>query len=229
LPDFLQGTATQVEAMAQARSLEELFARLESNGIFLRIDPSITPTMFRGAVVSETELRLLARIEDVVRLGHVRKIERDRIVLAEGSVPIDERAVSVHCAARGLARPPRRPIFEAGRVTIQPFLWSFACYQFAMLGVIEATVDSDEQKNGLCPALAYWDENADYLRGFLATMASATAMAAHPTLAKWNKTSRLNPVSGSAVLRDDPRVVASRERIKHFGLAAAMNLQKLLA
>ena len=210
-------------------SIDELFARLESEGVFLRIDPQVAPTMFRGAIVSESELHLLRRIEDVVRMGHVRRIERDEIVLDQGRVPTDERTVHVHCAARGLPRVARRPIFEPGRVTIQPFLWGFACYQFAMLGVIEATVESDEQKNGLCPPIAYWDENEDYLTAFLATMASTTAIAAHPTLASWNKASRLNPVSGMASHRDDPRVVASRERIKRFGLPAAMNLQKLLS
>jgi hypothetical protein len=94
--------------------------------------------------------------------------------------------------------------------------------------VIEATVESDEHKNGLCPPIFYWDTNGDYLTAFLATMASTTAIAAHPKVASWNKASRLNPVSGVASHKDDPRVVASRERIKRFGLAAAMNLQKLV-
>jgi hypothetical protein len=57
-------------------------------------------------------------------------------------------------------------------VTIQPFLWGFACYQFAVLGVVEATVESDAEKNRLCPPLAYWDANLDYLSAFLATLAN---------------------------------------------------------
>jgi len=229
LPDLLQGTAIQIEAMAQAGSMDELFARLESEGVFLRINPDVEPTMFRGAVVSESELRLLRQIGDVVRMGHVRKIERDEIVLDQGRVPTDEQTIHVHCAARGLSRPPRRPIFEPGLVTVQGFFYGFACYQFAMLGVIEATIESDEQKNGLCPPIAYWDQNGDYPTAFLATMGLTTAMAAHPALASWNKGSRLNPISGIASHKDDRRVIASRERIKRFGLPAAMNLQKLLS
>ena len=229
LPDLLRGTAIQIEAMAQAGSVDELFARLESEGVVLRIDARVAPTMFRGAIMSEPELRLLRQIEDVVRMGHVRRIERDELVLDQGRVPTDEQTIYVHCAARGLAHPPLRPIFEPGRVTIQPFVWGFTCYQFAMLGMIEATVESDEQKNSLCPPIAYWDENEDYLTAFLAMMASTSAIAAHPKLASWNKASRLNPVSGMASHRDDPRVVASRERIKSLGLTAAMNLQKLLS
>ncbi len=79
LPELLEGTAIQLEAMAQAGSVDELFARLESEKIFLRIDPRVAPTMLRGAIVSEPELELLRRIEDVVRMGHVRRIERDAI------------------------------------------------------------------------------------------------------------------------------------------------------
>lgn len=38
-------------------------------------------------------------------------------------VPTSPDTVHVHCASRGLARPPLRPIFEPGRVTVQPFVW----------------------------------------------------------------------------------------------------------
>jgi hypothetical protein len=175
--------AIQFEAMAHATSIQDLFARLETEAFFLRIDPGVAPTMFRGAVISEAELELLRRIEDVVRLGHVCSIGRGEIVLDEGRVPTSERTVHVHCASRGLSRPPLRPIFETGRVTVQPFLWGFACYQFAMLGVIEAIVDSDEEKNRLCPPIAYWNANTDYLSAFLATLANERARAGYPALA----------------------------------------------
>jgi hypothetical protein len=228
LPDFYRGMAIQLEAMAQATSVQDLFARLETEGFFLRIDPGVAPTMFRGAMISEAELGLLRRIEDVVRLGHVRRIGRDEIVLDEGRVPTSEGTVHVHCASRGLPRPPLRPIFEPGRVTVQPFLWGFACYQFAMLGVVEATVESDEEKNRLCPPIAYWDANTDYLLAFLATLANERARAAHPALASWAKDTRLNPLGGIARYRDAPNVIDARERIKRFGAAAASNLVKLL-
>ncbi|HLS56373.1 MAG TPA: NAD(P)-binding protein [Zeimonas sp.] len=228
LPDFYRGMAIQLEAMAQATSIDDLCARLEDGGFFLRVDPGVAPTMLHGAVISEAELALLRRIDDVVRLGRVRRIERDEIVLDEGRVPTSEATVHVHCASRGLPRPPLRPIFEPGRVTVQPFLWGFACYQFAMLGVVEATIDSDEEKNRLCPPIAYWDANADYLSAFLAGLAYERARAAYPALASWAKDTRLNPLGAIGRHRDAPVVVEARERIKRFGAAAAGNLVKLL-
>jgi hypothetical protein len=179
-------------------------------------------------VISEAELALLRQIEDVVRLGHVRRIGRDEIVLDAGRVPTSDATVHVHCASRGLARPPLRPIFEPGRVTVQPFMWGFACYQFAMLGVVEATVESDDEKNRLCSPIAYWDVNTDYLTAFLATLANERARAAYPALASWAKETRLNPLGGMGLHRDVPSVVEARERIKRFGAAAVGNLSKLL-
>jgi hypothetical protein len=228
LPDFLRGLVMQIEAMSQASSVDDLFARLEAQAFFLRVDPAVSPSMFRGAVVSEAELVLLRSIEDVVRMGHVRRIERDRIVLDEGSVPTDANTVHVHCASRGLARPPLRPIFEPGKVTVQPFLWSFASYQFAMLGVAEATLESDAEKNRLCRPIAYWDVNSDYLQAFLAGLANEQALAAYPALAGWARNTRLNPLGEIGRFRDDAGVAESRERIKRAGAAAAGNLATLL-
>jgi hypothetical protein len=228
LPSLYRGMAIQLEAMANATSVEDLCARLEEAEFFLRIDPRVAPTMFRGAVASEAELGLLRQIEDVVRLGHVRRIERDEIVLDEGRLPTSEKTVHVHCASRGLSRRPLRPIFEAGRVTVQPFLWGFACYQFAMLGVVEATIESDEEKNRICPPVPYWDTTRDYLSAFFATLAQERARAAHSALASWAKETRLYPLAGIARHRDAPEVLDARERIARCRAPAASNLVKLL-
>lgn len=228
LPNFLCGTALQFEAMAQAPSIPELFARLEAEGFFLRIDPAVPTTMFRGAVISEAELAQLRQIEDVVRLGHVRRIDANEIVLDQGRVPTDGATVHVHCAARGLAHPPLRPIFEADRVTVQPFMWGFACYQFAMLGVVEALLETDAEKNQLCPPMAYWDQNPDYLSAFLATLANERARAAYPVLASWARETRLNPLRDLGLHRNDPLAMDAMAKIKRFGADAVKNSVQLL-
>ena len=52
-----------------ATSIPELFQRLEACGDLTRIDPSIEPTMFRAAILSEHERERLRSIEHVVRAG----------------------------------------------------------------------------------------------------------------------------------------------------------------
>lgn len=228
LPEFYAAQGLQLRAIAQATSVADVFAQLESDGLFLRVDTAVAPTMCHGAIVSEAELGLLRQIKDVVRLGRVRRIERDRIVLDEGTVPTDANAVHVHCAARGLATPPLRLIFETGRVTVQPCFWGFASYQFAMLGVVEATIESDQDKNRLCPPIAYWDKNVDYLSAYGAALAFEQARAVHPALAAWAKGTRLNPLGAIGQYRDQPGVAETRERIREFGLAAARNIGTLI-
>jgi hypothetical protein len=229
LPDFYAGVGTQVRAFAEATSIDDIFDRLEADEIFLRVDTSVRPTMMHGAIVSETELALLRQIKDVVRLGRVRRIESDCIVLDEGVVPTRPDAIHVHCAAQGLPRPALRPIFEAGRITVQPMFWGFASFQFALLGVIESMIEAVDEKNRLCPPIAYWDGNVDYLTAYLALMAAERARSAHPALAAWARETRLNPLSSLGEHRDNPRVVQARECIKCFGAAAANNLVKLLS
>jgi hypothetical protein len=229
LPDFFAGVGLQFKAMAQATSVDDLFVRLEAEGYFLRVDTSVTPTMGRGAIVSEAELALLRQIDDVVRQGHVRRIERDRIVFDGGSVPTSPGTLHVHCAANGLARPPLRPIFEAERVTLQPLFWGFACFPAALLGVVEATIADTAEKNRLCPPIRYWDEPRDYLSSYLALMAHERARAAHPAVAAWAKGTRLNPMSGLGAHREHPLVVQTWAALRQLGAAAAGNLSRLLA
>lgn len=227
-PDLYRGMAIQLEAMAQATSVDNLLSRLEAEQIALRVDTTVTPTMYRGAVISESEIELVRQIQQVIRLGHVRSITRDTITLDQGQVATSPRSLHIHCAAQGLARPALRPIFEPGRMTVQPFMRGFACYQFAMLGVAEALLGSDAEKNQLFPPIQYWDTNLDFVTGFLATMANTRRVASYPALANWAKTSRLNPLAEDDRYRDHPSVIESKERIRRFGSAAIETLTRLL-
>lgn len=228
VPDVYRGVAIQLEAMAQATSLPDLFARLEAERFALRVDTTVTPTMCRGAIIGEAELALVRQIEQVVRLGHVQTIARDSITLDQGQVATDARALHIHCASRGLPRRPLRPMFEPGRITVQPFMWGFACFQFALLGVAEALVDGDDEKNRLFPPIQYWDSNADYVTAFLSGMAHSRNRAAHPALATWAKRSRLNLLGEGDRYNDDPSVIAAREQIARYGTAAVEALTGLI-
>jgi hypothetical protein len=228
LPDFYRGVAIQLEAMAQATSIHELYASLEEQQFFLRVDTAVEPSMVRGAVISESELELLRRIKNVIRLGHVQKIGHDTITLEQGRVSTSSKTLHIHCAARGLPRPALRPIFEPDRITVQPFMWGFASFQFALLGAAEALLDNDADKNKLFPPIAYWDSKEDYLSTFLAGMAHDRARAAFPALANWAKTSRLNPFGEIGRYSEDPLVIEARELIKRYGAEAAGRLVKLL-
>lgn len=229
LPEFYAGIGLQFQAMAQAASVDDLFLRLEADGFFLRVDPTVMPTMLHGAILSEVELALLRQITDVVRLGRVRRLRHGSMLLDHGEVAMPADAICIHCAAVGLARPPLRPIFEAGRLTVQPIMWGFACQQFAMLGVVEATIASDEEKNRLCRPIRYWDQSADYITAYMALMASERARGAYPGLSAWARESRLNPLGRMGEYSKHPTVVQTRSLLKRETAAATENMSRLLA
>ena len=60
----------------------------------MRIDQAIQPSMLKGATASVGELDQLRRIDNVVRLGHVERIDPHAITLEHGSIPTSPE----HCA-----------------------------------------------------------------------------------------------------------------------------------
>ncbi len=229
LPDLYLGHALQLEATAQATSIRDLFARLEAKRFMLRVDTEVEPSMYRGALISESELDLVRTIKNVVRLGHVRRIDPHTITLDHGQIPTSSRSLHIHCATRALPRPELRPMFEPGRITVQPFMRGLACFQFAMVGVAEALLDTDDDKNRVLPPINYWDSTRDSLTSQLAGMSHARARAEYPALTEWANSSRLNPMGSLGSYRDHPTVVEARALIQRYGAAANSNLSRLVA
>jgi hypothetical protein len=146
-----------MEAAAGASSADDLFDRLEAAGQLRRIDPTVRPTMHKGATISDWEIELLRGIQNVERRGHVRAIERDRIVFDEGTAPTGPGHVHVHCTAEGLARQPIVPIFDGGRITLQPIRLGLPPPAAALIAFVEAHRDENAEKNRLCPPTRYPD------------------------------------------------------------------------
>lgn len=112
----MEGNALDAEAGADAANVDDLFERLEASGRLARIDPAWPATMYRGTMLSARELAALRQIEDVVRLGRVRRIEVDRIVLERGETKTGPDVLHVDCTALGLKNAPATPIFQPGRI-----------------------------------------------------------------------------------------------------------------
>lgn len=143
--------ARQNEAAAEATDALDLMRRFEQRGVVRRLDPDVEPTVFRGATLSEAEFQTLRRITNVVRLGRVQHIGSDAVSLDEGTIPTRPGEVFVDCSAAGLGTPPIRPIFEPGRITIQRIQAGVDPFSAALIGVVEASDRSDDEKNRLCP------------------------------------------------------------------------------
>jgi len=221
---FIEGLSLQLEAAAQATSLDDLFRRLNEAGQLLRVDGGAKPAKYNGATVTAGELTELARIENVVRLGHVRRIERDAIVLDEGKVPTSPDHLHVHCAARGLNPAPAVPMFAADRITLQPIRPGLIPFNAAMVAFVEATRDDLAEKNRLCPPNLLPQVPLDWIRGTLIGMNADYLWGKEPDIAAWLERARLNLGRGLRSRNDDPLVQAASQR---FGANARPAIAKL--
>ncbi|MEM1331950.1 MAG: NAD(P)/FAD-dependent oxidoreductase [Actinomycetota bacterium] len=191
----------QVELIAAADSADDLFAAMESSGQFLRIDPSVEPTMYRCATVTEAELVELRRVHDVVRGQRVGRIGVDVIELDDGStLPTTSNTVHVDCSADGLERRPVAPVFTDGRITLQTLRTCQQVFSAGLIGRIETLPDASlDEKNELATVIPHPDTPHDFLTTSLAHFHNMGRWGMHPVIGEWLLESRLSPGGPRAV------------------------------
>ncbi len=221
--------AQNVEALAEAETVEDLFARLEASECLVRIDPAVQPTMFRGATLSPAELKELRRIENVVRMGKVLHIGPGRIELEGGTIPTDRSQVHVNCTAYGFGPMPPRPFFEPGRIILQGTMAGTITFSTALAAFVEATRDDDREKNRLCPPVGAPSRAVDWIEFMTSSYRNFAIRAAQPDIAEWMKGSRLNVTQGLEKQMGDPRMPSALARYTGNLEAALLNADRLLA
>ncbi|MBI5896418.1 MAG: NAD(P)-binding protein [Desulfobacterales bacterium] len=217
--NLFEGISFQLEAAARATSLDDLFARLEAARQMFRVDEDIAPTMYTSATMSTGELEQLRRIRNVVRLGRVRRIEGDRIVLDGGTIPTSAHHLHVHCAAKGLKAAPAMPIFTAERITLQPIRTGLIPFNSSIVAFVEATRDDLAEKNRLCPPNPLPDVPLDWVRGTLIGMLADYQWSKQPDLRDWLERAR-----GIMARAADPQV---QEAAKRFQANVRHGLEQL--
>jgi hypothetical protein len=224
---LIEGLSLQMQAAVEAESLPDLFRRLEASRLLLRIDADVEPTMYKAATVDGNELALLRSIGEVVRLGRVRRIERNRIVLEGGNIPTDANWLHVHCAAAGLNPAPAVPIFAEGRITLQPVRSGLLPFNAAIVAYIEATRDDLAEKNRLCPVNRLPDTPLDWLRGLVIQTRADYQWTRRPDIVAWLERARLNAPRGMLTrAANDARV---REGLQRYVTHVTPGLKKLEA
>jgi len=219
-----EGIVRELEAAAECDSVEEFFLRIESEGMVFRIDPTVTPTMLKGATASAGEIEELRRIENVVRLGHVHRIDLDTITLDGGSVPTSPDNLHVHCATGGLADGPPRPIFTDDGLTLQVITRVSLTLSASLIGVVEASERSTAEKNRLLVPNPWPNTPFDWLRHVLTGIRTEFGWQDAPELNAWLEASRLNLLRGVEQHGDPAEVAALQGR---FLTAAFPALAKL--
>ncbi len=224
---IMEGVSLDAEAGAGAASIGGLFEHLESSGRLMRIDPSRPATMFRGTMLSSVELDGLRQIENVVRLGRVRGIEADRIVLERGETDTSPATLHVDCTALGLTDAPATPIFEPGRIVLQQVRHLSPCFNAALIAFVEAQRDHDTEKNRLCRPNSYPSSVEDWPRMVSRTWKTEGRWLSEPDLSAWVAGSRLNLLQALPSHAAEPSVRTAIKRYLTHVTAAVERLAQL--
>ena len=223
----MEGISLDAEAAAQAADVYDLFERLEASGRLVRIDTSSPATMYRGTMLSARELAALRQIGDVVRLGRVRRIEADRIVLERGDTQPAPSLLHVDCTALGLNNAPATPIFQPGRIVLQQVRHLSPSFNAALIAFVEAHRDDDADKNRLCPPNPYASSIEDWPRMMSRTWRTEGRWLSEPDLSAWVAASRLNLLRALPDHAAEPSVQAAVKRYLTHVRAAIERLRQL--
>lgn len=231
LGEVLTTLANEVEAIVESTSLEDLFERLEAKNCRLRIDPSVTPRIHRCATVSKGELEQMRRIANVVRQGYVQRIEPGRVVLDGGEIRTDPAAIHIDCTARGINHRPTVPIFAEGRVTLQHVRLCQPVFSAALIGHVEASYASTDEKNAICPAVEPPSDTVGWLRMLRVELPNRSRLLMNPAINDWLAGCRLDPLAGRirAVQPTDTHDLMAFARYMQNAPAAIEKVNALLA
>jgi hypothetical protein len=225
---MIEGVSLNLQSAAEAESVEDLFLRLEACGQLIRLDATVSPTMYRCATVSQDELENLARIRHVIRQGRVRSIGSEQILLEEASIPTDRQQVHVDCTAAGLRVSPARPIFEQHQITLQQVRTCQPTFNAALVGYLEAAREDLEEKNRLCPPNPYPDAAIDWLTSSSIGWRAQAAWNSDPDLSAWLERSRLNASRGLGEHMGEPQMQSALARYFEYEKPAIDNLDRLI-
>jgi len=224
--EAFEGLARQFEAVSAANSVADLFDRLESDSLLLRLDPRIRPTIYRCASITQDELAQLRRIKNVVRLGYVQAVESARIILDRGEAALTPSTLIVDCSASGISRKPPVPIWSGNRINIEMIRTCQPTFSAAFIGFIEATFADQAQKNALCEPVPNPILDTDWLRMLAVSTKNRVAWRDHPIIEEWLVRSRLNTFF-SAPARVKPEETEKMAMLKRFQAAASAGMAKL--
>lgn len=228
--DAIGSQAAQVEAIAASESIEDMFKRLEKAGVFLRIDTNVWPKMFHGATVSQMELEELRRIQNIVRLGRVKSISQEEIVLDQGSIPTSSEYLHIDCSARAISNLTMKPVFEGDLITPQTVRTYQPVFSASFIAHVEATYPEDV-KNKLCNVVPLPNTDMDWLRLTAAFMMNQHIWSQDENLRKWLASNRLDGFAKlvQSVKPDDAEKLQILGRLRGNAKAAMTKLQQYIA
>lgn len=190
--DSMGAQASQLEAIGAANSMTDLFDRLESAGVLMRLDKNVRPQMFHGATVSQDEAEQLRRIKNIVRHGRVKELKLGKICFAETAITTPNNTVFIDCSARAVPVTDSFPVFEGNNICVQTVRTYQPVFSAAFIAHIEANYDDEAVKNDICGLVPLPNHDSDWLLGLAAQMKNQYRWSQEPGLREWLMSNRLD-------------------------------------
>jgi hypothetical protein len=225
------GQVQQMQAIAEASDLVDLFERLEDSGQMLRIDRSQRPRMFHYATMSEGEVQLLRQITQVIRQGRVQAIEPGALVLDQGRVPMEPGTLYIDCTASAVEVRAMEPMFQPGRILPQLVRAPLVSFSSAVCAYVEANFDDDAVKNRLCTPVPFPRSVGGFVAATMASLANQLRWGEDKAMRHWIRESRLDGFGKmvAAVDRNDAEKMSLLGELRQQGAAAMANARRLMA
>ena len=232
--DTFGNQANQLEALAAAESIDDMYDRLAAAGCMVRLDPSVRPTMFHAATISHPELQALRKIKNVIRMGRVSALQVDKIILDEGELETSPDIVHVDCSAslsRTMLRMSPKSVFEGDVITPQTIRSFMPVFSGSMIAYIEAHYADEEKKNQLCNVVPLPNQAEDFVPMTLAAMMNQFNWSQDKVLRQWVQDNRLDGFTKltNNIDPDDKEKMDVMVRIRDNAPKAVGNLMKLAA
>jgi|AntAceMinimDraft_5_1070358.scaffolds.fasta_scaffold05857_4 hypothetical protein len=221
----------QMRCAATATSGDDIFVHLEEHGHMLRLEPDSLPTKFHFPTISQGEVDLLRRIDRVLKIGRISRIEPGTLHGADSAADVPENALFIDCTATAAPRTAVSPIWNGDTITPQLLQVPLVSLSASVAGFIEATFETDEEKNALAVPAHMTDTPAHYPQALLANAINRMLWSQNAAVAAFLKTARLDPAQRMMAVMGEVNENTREQagQIRAATIAAVPNLQKLIA
>ena len=187
--------------------------------------------MFHGATITQAELNELRRIQSVIRMGRVEKIEADQITLEGGTIPTGPNIVHVDCSASAITNLHTKPIFQGDLITPQTVRSYQPVFSASLIAHVEATRETEQEKNQLCGVVPLPNLDTDWITMMIPFMMNQYQWSRDPELREWLSHNRLDGFSGMVrnIDKNDEEKQAILQRMRDSAMPAMAKLQTFVS
>ncbi|NCP64811.1 MAG: NAD(P)/FAD-dependent oxidoreductase [Paraglaciecola sp.] len=193
--DTIGAQARQMEAIAASDSITDLFLKLESAEVLLRLDPEVLPQMFHGATISRLELEQIRRVKNIVRKGRIIKLGADEIVFTQGTETSAANSLYIDCTASAITNLKIEPVFQDDIIKIQMVRAYQPTFSASFIAHLELCYDNNDKKNQLSKVVPLPNTLEDWVEMTYRNMMNQFFWSKEPGLKAWMLKQRLDGFS----------------------------------